>query len=113
MNEADKRNSENVVFDEHRLAQVGAAFYENCRDEVRQERVREPDAGVCGIFRWEVVSEGENRDHAEVKRKIAEIVEQPWAQAGVVFDDCATEHFPKNQRHDRVKNEITNGTRVE
>ena len=36
--------------------------------------VSESDAGVSWIFRWEVVSESETRDHAEVKWKIAEVV---------------------------------------
>ncbi len=75
MEQADKSQSENVVLDEHRLAQVRATANEHRGDEVGKKWISEPDAGVSRIFGWEVVSESETRDHAEVKWKIAEVVQ--------------------------------------
>src|SRR5690349_19827000 len=107
MDHADKSDSENVVLDEHRLAQVSAAFDEHCRDEVGKKWIREPDAGVSRIFRWEVVAEREARDHAQVKWQVAEVVQQSRAHAGAVFDDRATKHFPKDNGDDGVEQKIS------
>src|SRR5690348_8987340 len=96
MDQADESKPENVVFDEHRRAQVSAAFHEYRRDEVREEWISEPDAGVSGIFRWQVVAESEARDHAQVKRKITEVVQQPRAHTGAVLYHSPTEHLPED-----------------
>ena len=80
MDQADERESENDILDEHRFAQVCAATHKHRRNEVRDKWIRESDSGVSWIFRWEVVAEGKTRDHAEVKWKIAEVIQQSRAE---------------------------------
>src|SRR5689334_12861460 len=96
MDQPDERDAENVVLDKHRFPEVCTAAHEDRRDEVGNEWVREPDARVGWIFRREVVAECKTRDHAEVKRKIAEVVQKPGADTCLVLDDCAIEHLPEN-----------------
>ena len=82
MNQTDKRESEEVVFNEHRLAQVSAATNEYSGDEVGDKWISESDTCVSRIFRWKIIAECKAGDYAEVKRKIAEVVQQSGAQAG-------------------------------
>src|SRR5262245_43395974 len=100
MDQADKRNYENDILDEHRVAQVWATADKHCRDEVRNKWISESDAGVSWSFGWEVVAESKACDHAKVERKIAEVVEEAGAETVAIFDHRATEHFPEHDRRE-------------
>ena len=106
MNQSDKRDSENEILDEHRLPQVGATAHKDCGDEVGNEWISKSNAGVRRIFGWKVVAECETRDDAEMEWKIAEVIQQSGAESGVILDNCATEHFPENNRRDSVEKKI-------
>src|ERR1044072_8879212 len=108
MNHTDESDCEQEVFDEHRLAQVRAATQENRGDEIGEKRIREPDAGIRRIFRRIVVAIREARDDADMKRQVAEVVQQSGAEAMVVDDDRAIEYFLKQTRDESVDNEGRN-----
>ena len=107
MDQAHKSESENVVLDEHRFAQVCATPHKHRRNEVGNEWISESDSGVGRIFGWEIVSESKTRDYAEVKWKIAEVVQQTRAETGAVFNHCATKNLPQHDCDDSVKKKVT------
>ena len=102
-----KRESENEILDKHRLAQVGATLHKDRGNEIGQERISESNSGVSWIFRWKVVPECETGNHADMKRKIAEVIQQACADATCVLNHCATKHFPQNHGDDCVEKNIT------
>src|SRR6185369_6914790 len=112
MDQADKRHSENEVLDEHRLAQVCTTAHKHCRDEVGNKWISESDTGVRRVFGWKVIAEGKARDHAQMERKIAEVVEQSGAEAVAVFDHGATEYFPEHDRRDAIEQDVANGSQL-
>src|ERR1041384_3868837 len=109
MNQSDKRESEEIVFDEHRLAQISAAADEDRRNKVGDKWIGESDARVSRIFRRKVVAEPEAGDDTQMKRQIAEVVQQTGAQAGLVFDNSAIEDLPKNHGRERVEKKVADG----
>ncbi len=94
VNQADKRDAENEVLDEHRWPQVSATADKDGRDEVGDEGIGETNSGVCRIFRWKIVAECKTRDDADVKRKIAEVIQQSGAESVLVLYNCTAEHSP-------------------
>src|SRR5262245_58269505 len=109
MDQADKRKSENEILDEHRLAQIRATAHKYRGNEVGDKWISESDSCVSWIFGWKVVAERKACDHAEVKRKVAEVVEQAGAEAVAVFDDGATEYFPKNHGGNAIEQNVPDG----
>src|ERR1700752_216643 len=106
MDQADKRESENVVLDEHGFAQVCATSHEHRGNEVGDERISEPDSGVGRIFRRKIIAEYETRNDAKVKWKIAEVIQQAGAETDIVFNHRPAEDLPEDDRNHSVKEKI-------
>ncbi len=83
--------------------QVGATAHKDRGDKVRNKWISESDSGVRRIFGWKVVTERETCDDAEMERKIAEVIQQSRAEAGLILDNSATEYFPQNDSRYSVK----------
>ena len=63
-------------------------------------------SGVRRIFGWKVVAERKARDDADVKRKIAEVIQQSGAESAFILDNGPTEYPPENNRHESVEQKV-------
>src|ERR1700754_731861 len=107
MNDADEGDRQQKVFDKHRLPQIRTAAQKHRREKVGDEWISEPDPGVSRILGRKVVAVRKTRDHADVKRQVAVVVEQARAETGAVFDNGAVENFPENHRDHEIKKKVT------
>src|SRR5690242_19195953 len=98
MNHADKSDGEQEVFHEHRLAQVRAATQEERGNEISEKRIGETDTGIRGIFGRVVVAVSKTGDDADVKRQVAEVVQQSGAESVLVDDHRAIKNLPEHHR---------------
>jgi hypothetical protein len=87
---------------EHRVAQIRAQFHKARRYQIRHKRVRKLGESVGRIFGRKVISLGERKYRAEMKRQISVILRRAGKNPARCFNNRAFEKQTKQNEKENV-----------